>query len=362
MRILFFGSYDAGRHPRVSVLREGFVSRGDEVEECNVPLGDTTAGRVAALSHPWLALPLIGRIVHSWWLLIRRSRGVTTPQVVVVGYMGHFDVHLARRLWPTATIVLDQLAFAADTAADRRRGGRATRAVLAWLDRRAISAADRVAVDVEGNAALLPPSQRHKAVVTWVGASSAWFHPPRERPDRSLSVVFFGMFTPLQGAPVIGRAIDLLTGHDIEFTLVGTGQDRDATRRACAGNPRVRWIDWVEPARLPELVSSHDVCLGIFGAGAKALRVVPNKVFQGAAAGCAVVTSDTAAQRAALAGAARFVPPGDAAALAAALAALEGSAQELWNARRAAYERADRAFHGHEVVLPLRQALLEAMP
>ena len=158
---------------------------------------------------------------------------------------------------------------------------------------------------------------------------------------------------------VIGRAVALLAGHDIEFTLIGTGQDLEATRRECAGDRRVRWIDWVEPARLPELVASHDVCLGIFGTGPKALRVVPNKVFQGASAGCAVVTSDTKAQRAALADGARFVPPGDAGALAAELARLEGSAAELSNARRAAYERAEQAFRGHEVVLPLRRSILE---
>ena len=50
--------------------------------------------------------------------------------------------------------------------------------------------------------------------------------------------------------------------------------------------------------------------------------MVPNKVFQGAAAGCAVVTSDTAPQRRVLGDAAVLVPPGDPAALAEALRSL----------------------------------------
>ena len=58
-------------------------------------------------------------------------------------------------------------------------------------------------------------------------------------------------------------------------------------------------------------MARHDVCLGIFGTGPKALRVVPNKVFQGAAAGCALVTSDTPPQRRLLGDAAVLVPPGD---------------------------------------------------
>jgi glycosyltransferase involved in cell wall biosynthesis len=44
-------------------------------------------------------------------------------------------------------------------------------------------------------------------------------------------------------------------------------------------------------------------------------------VFQGAAAGCAIVTSDIPPQRRALGDAALLVPPGDPAALAAALIA-----------------------------------------
>ena len=55
----------------------------------------------------------------------------------------------------------------------------------------------------------------------------------------------------------------------------------------------MRWIDWVDADELPGVVAEHDVCLGIFGTTDKAPRVVPNKVYQGVASGCAVVTSDT---------------------------------------------------------------------
>ena len=82
--------------------------------------------------------------------------------------------------------------------------------------------------------------------------------------------------------------------------MIGTGQDLAQARSAAAANHAVSWRDWVPAAELPAIVAGHDVCLGIFGTGEKALRVVPNKVFQGAAAGCAIVTSDTAPQRRAL--------------------------------------------------------------
>ena len=76
------------------------------------------------------------------------------------------------------------------------------------------------------------------------------------------------------------------------------------------------------------------MCLGIFGTGDKAQRVVPNKVFQGAAAGCAIVTSDTAPQRRALGEAAVLVPPGDPGELAGALRQLAADRAALARLRR----------------------------
>ena len=88
--------------------------------------------------------------------------------------------------------------------------------------------------------------------------------------------------------------------------------------------------------RLPDEVASHHVCLGIFGTTAKAQRVVPNKVLQGAAAGCAILTSDTAAQRDALGDGAVYVPAGSPGALAEELAALVTDRQRLDEQRQQA--------------------------
>jgi glycosyltransferase involved in cell wall biosynthesis len=81
------------------------------------------------------------------------------------------------------------------------------------------------------------------------------------------------------------------------------------------------------------------VSLGIFGTTSKARHVVPTKIFQGGAAGCAIVTSDTPPQRAALGDAAVFVPPGDAPALATALRQLATDRQRLAELRAAGYAR-----------------------
>jgi glycosyltransferase involved in cell wall biosynthesis len=101
------------------------------------------------------------------------------------------------------------------------------------------------------------------------------------------------------------------------------------------------------------MVAGHDVCLGIFGTGDKARRVVPNKVFQGAAAGCAIVTSGTAPQLRVLGEAAVLVPPGNADALATALLDLARDRTRVLELRAAAQALAEKCFAPSQVVAPL---------
>ena len=120
MRIVGFGTYDREKHPRVGILLDGLRQIGEEVTELNAPLGFTTAERVAMLGKPWLAYRLLLRLLRRWWALtVRRATARPTPDVVLVGYLGHFDVILARLLFPRTVIALDLLIFASETASDR---------------------------------------------------------------------------------------------------------------------------------------------------------------------------------------------------------------------------------------------------
>nr|WP_255669056.1 glycosyltransferase [Aeromicrobium duanguangcaii] len=228
------------------------------------------------------------------------------------------------------------------------------------IDRLALACADVVVVDTAERAAVLTESGRSNIVVCPVGASDEWFaagsSAQHSDPDANLRVVFFGLFTPLQGATTIAQAAALLEPDDrVEITLVGRGQDWDEARRI-AGD-RVRWIEWLEPADLIDLVASQDVCLGIFGTTAKALEVVPTKVFQGAAAGCAIVTSDTTAQRGVLGDDAKYVPPGDAKALADVLRELAADRSRVADLRERMQTRAARDFTAAEAVRPMMRQI-----
>lgn len=368
MRILGFGTYDTAAHPRIAVMLAGLSVHGAVMDELDEPLGLSTRERVLILRQPWRVPILVGRIAARWWSLARGSRlrsGANAPDAVLVGYMGHFDVLLARLLFPRRLVVLDHLIFASGTAVDRGVSRGLRTQALALLDRLAIGAADIIVVDTHEHFEMLPTGRRRDGVIVPVGAGTAWTEVARQ-PDETtlartgrLSVVFFGLFTPLQGTVTIARAIRRCReqGANIDFTLVGDGQDAEEVRSVLTGVAGIRWESWVERDALADVVAAHDVCLGIFGTTAKALNVVPNKVYQGAAAGCCVVTSDTGPQRRALRGAAILVPPGDAEALAAELVSLSNNPARLAAMRERAATVAGQHFTPGAVVEPLVRAL-----
>jgi glycosyltransferase involved in cell wall biosynthesis len=353
--VLLFGTYDVRAHPRVQVVIDGLRGRGVEVEECNAPLGLDTAARVALLRQPWRLPALPVRVAARWVVLIRKARRTAPADAVLVPYLGHFDVHLARRRFRRIPIVLDHFISGSDTARDRGVSGPVRDVVLTLVDHAALRAADVAMVDTDEHRELMPKWARPKGIVVAIGAPDVWEAPPRPSydADRPLKVIFFGLFTPLQGPVVIGQALAHLANEpSIEVTMAGDGQELPAAKLAAGPNPRVRWLGMVPSEQMPALASEHDVCLGIFANNAKGLRVVPNKVYQGIRAGCAIVTSDTPPQRRVLGDLAVYVPPGDSLALADALRQLAASPTQV-SALQAAARTASARFGPAGVVAPL---------
>jgi glycosyltransferase involved in cell wall biosynthesis len=378
VRWLAFGTYDVRAHPRVAVLLEGLAAQGDVVDEVVEPLGLSTADRVDLLGQPWRVPALAVRLTVRWTRLLGRAGPRllgSRYDAVLVGYLGHFDVLLARLLLVVArlrhprrarpVLVLDHLVSASATAQDRglasARGAKDR--LLRTLDAAAQRAADVVVVDTVQRLPELTARGRARAVVVPVGATAAWFDAAQERTGDAgpLRVIFVGLFTPLQGAVTIAGAVaelgPALDDGRIEVTLAGTGQDHAVAHRIVGNRGGVAWLDWVPAEELPALVAAHDVGLGIFGTTPKALTVVPTKVFQAAAAGCAIVTSDTAPQRDSLGEAAVFVPPGDPSALADALMALTYDPAWVHRLQASARALAEEKYAAGIAVTPLRERL-----
>jgi glycosyltransferase involved in cell wall biosynthesis len=270
---------------------------------------------------------------------------------LIVGYPGHFDLPAAKRIARGRPVLFNPLVSLHETLVeDRRRFSPRSpaAAMLRRVDRIALRHADLVVADTEQNArhlAALGGVPQERFAVCFVGAEERLFRPGWQ-PAEEFRVLFVGKLIPLHGLETILAAAAL--APEIPFRIVGDGQLEPLLH----GRPaNVEWIEWIEYQDLPEQYQRAGCALGVFGTSAKATRVIPNKAFQALACGAPLVTGDTPAARELLRDgeSAVLVPPGDAAALAAAVRRLAGDLErrgELARAGLAAYRR-----HASEQVL-----------
>jgi glycosyltransferase involved in cell wall biosynthesis len=343
VRVLYFGTYER-RYPRNAQVISALRGAGVEVRERHEPVWE---GR----EEKWSLGP--GALAR---LLLAELRLLARPgpraDAVIVGYPGHLDLLAARRAARGAPVVFNPLVSLADTLVEDRgrfRHGSLAERALRAIDRGALRRADLVVADTDEHAEFLAdlaglPLERFE--VCFVGAEERVFRPGWQ-PDEPFTALFVGKLIPLHGLETILDAARLAPG--LRLRIVGSGQ-LDAL---LAGRPaNVDWVPWVEYERLPEELHRASCALGIFGTSAKAQRVIPNKAFQALACGTPLVTADTPAARELLADgeSALLVPPGDPAALAAALLRLADDpelAHQLGAGGHAVYrERASEAVLG----------------
>jgi glycosyltransferase involved in cell wall biosynthesis len=197
-----------------------------------------------------------------------------------------------------------------------------------------------VVADTEANAdflAELGEIPRSRVRVCLVGAEDRLFH-PGWRPDEPFRFLFVGKLIPLHGLETILEAARL--APELEVRMIGSGQ----LDKVLEGRPEnVEWVQWVNYDDLPTEYWGAGCALGIFGTSAKAERVIPNKAFQALACGTPLITADTRGARELLRNeeSALLVPPGEPAALAAAMRRVAndpGLARSLSAGGRRVYE------------------------
>ena len=316
------------------VLLAGLEAAGAEVVICHVPVWADAQDKMAGVGAGRLTRAV--RLLWAWMGLVARFVKLPPYDVLVVGYVGHFDLFLARflTLFRPRPVVLNALISLYDTVVvDRGLVAPDTMVarLLHWVDRTAFRMADRILIDTEAHGAHLAAAYgvpEGKFVRVFVGADPAHLpeHPPVAPEGEGITVLYVGTYIALHGVEVILDAAARLAGRDdIRFLMVGRGQELEAMRARAGGLANVTFDDrWVPRKELIDILGKSHVALGVFGAGAKAARVIPCKVFDALAMGRPVISADSPGVRELLTDGtdAVLVPAADGTALANAVAGL----------------------------------------
>ena len=280
----YFGSYDS-EYARNAIIRRGLDMAGVKVYECRTELGLSKGQRYREL-----------------WQLQKQLPG--SLDAIVVAEVNQYQMplarYVARRLG--ARLVFDPFISLYDTAVQDRAlvsPSSIKAGVYRVADWAAVNLSDAVFADTEEHLKFFRRfvGLRKPGFVVPIGANEFVFDARRfvrlgENRDR-FDVLFWGKFIPLQGVDTILRAAKLLEGEaGLTVTLIGGGQTlsmaKDLARRLELAN--VQFPGFVPLTELPRRIASADLCLGIFGKTEKALRVVPNKVYEGLAMRKPVIT------------------------------------------------------------------------
>lgn len=119
---------------------------------------------------------------------------------------------------------------------------------------------------------------------------------PQESLFSEKYIIFWhGHFSPLHGVPVIIEAARQLRNEPIEFRLLGSSQEgrRIAAQAQADGLENIHFLPAVPYEELPDAIAAADLCLGVFGTSEKVDRVVPNKVYEYASMGKAIITAQS---------------------------------------------------------------------
>ena len=279
MRVCFFGGYNPG-YIRNVIIKKGLIKNGVEVVECH-----TKSKFKFWLRYPILFFQYLKFFLMKYDLIfVPAFRHKDVPLAWLIGLLTNKPVVFDPLVSRYETKVVDQKKVAPYSIQARHNFR---------IDKLSFKLADIVLVDTFAHADYYAREfgiNRNKFSRVPVGVPDELFSlfkigsEEENRKGNNFLVQFFGSFLPLQGIEYIVRAARIVEMRDknIRFELIGSGQTFPMIK-GLAEELELKNIilrDWVPFNELPEVVSRAHICLGIFGNTEKALRVVPNKVFQ----------------------------------------------------------------------------------
>lgn len=245
---------------------------------------------------------LIGHIKVFFYSIRHRAESVYVcyPGIVITVWLG---LPFIRRRYPV--VYLDAFISLYDTVVmDRKilKENSVLAKILYRLEKRAFEAATVVIVDTPENASYYSKlfeisSDKLHAMPLCIPPLSTEIAKPKEHTSRRMRCIFVGTLVPLQGIRTIVDAAGLLDyDSEIDFVCIGDGQEAEYLDGYLARtpNPRITWHrGHYSTDFIVQQIRNADICLGIFGDGPKAQRVLPYKIYYYLTLGMPVVTAKT---------------------------------------------------------------------
>lgn len=308
-------AYIATREPsysRVSIMRQALRDRFSVKEYLS-----------EHKKYPIRLLHIIWQLVFAW------AKGELRQQdLVVIGFFAQPIYPLVRFLY-RGPIVADAYFSIYNTMVEdkgKAKPGSLLAKLCYWLDQHMLRTAECCLTDTKTHAqyfreAFNVPDARVERL--WISAENEplgqeYVPSPSET---EFNIFFWGGFIPLQGVETIVAAADLLKSDPkYKFTIFGQGQTLAKCEQFVAENDtsNVEFCGWKSQSDIRVEATRSHLALGIFGSTEKALRVIPNKVFEALALGIPVISCESPAAAELLTDQqdVLLVPAGDAQALA----------------------------------------------
>ncbi len=162
------------------------------------------------------------------------------------------------------------------------------------------------------------PREKLRVLLTGTDESVFKPQPVKDTPEGTFKVLYHGAYLPLHGTEYIVEAARMTQDMPVQWDFLGWGAYKAATEAKAAGIKNIRFLDKVPYVDVPKVIAGHDVVLGVFGTTQKASRVIGNKVYESMAC-CRPTINEFCTgypPEARTCKAIKFIPPGDAKAIA----------------------------------------------
>ncbi|NJP07485.1 MAG: glycosyltransferase family 4 protein [Chloroflexaceae bacterium] len=308
LRVCYFGTYRTN-YARNTIIIDGLRANGVEVIECHEPLWRSFEDRDQVANGGWRHPVFWWRVVRTYVrLLWRFGRLKQDYDLMVVAYLGQFDVLLARVLswWQRKPLVWDILMaislIARERNLDRRRP--LTMSIIHQVERLACCLPDQLISDTRAYIGWFGATYGvapERFTLVPIGADNRVFRPadPRDEEDpQRFVVVYYGTFIPNHGVASLIEAARLLRAYgSIVFECIGDGPDKALAQGLTAryGLTNVTFIKWMHQDDLARRVARAGVSLGSFGMTPQSLLTVHNKIYEGMAMAVPIITGDSPA-------------------------------------------------------------------